>query len=162
MEAAGGGPGCLHLKYGSCQPQPLMTPASVRPVSTRRNERGPLRCAPPKQTVTPPPSPPRLHFLIEGGASARRSTWGRHTPKDPHSSLALIPSSPSLSLHLPSPAFAPQVPWAQPGSTPSRCAHGCVLQSQYRWHPQSSAPEKPRGGHPSPIIKVSLHPCGGL
>lgn len=56
-----GRPGCLHLQHRCCQPPPLMTPASVRPVSTRGNERGPLRCAQRKLTVTPPPLPPPPH-----------------------------------------------------------------------------------------------------
>lgn len=131
LGVAGGGEGCLHLEYRFCQPLPLMTPASARPVSTHGNERAPLRGARCQQTVTPSnPPPPRLHPLIEGRASPSRHL-GLACPKRPHGSLALVQSRPSL--HPPSPALAPQLAWARPGFSPSLRASGYVSQSQYGW-----------------------------
>lgn len=85
LGVAGGGEGCLHLEYRFCQPLPLMTPASARPVSTHGNERAPLRGARCQQTVTPsnpppaPPSPPhrRQGFTQQtpGAGMPQKTPW---------------------------------------------------------------------------------------
>lgn len=112
LGVAGGGEGCLHLEYRFCQPLPLMTPASARPVSTHGNERAPLRGARCQQTVTPSNPPPRPAFTPSSKAGLHPAdTWGWHAPKDPMAALPLSSPGPACTL--------PALPWP-----PSSHGHG--------------------------------------